>query len=170
MLAAFVILAIVTLLSRRASASRTLGRLRALFPAWRLFDRAIGSPALHVRFAAGGAALGPWSAIHARHRRGRAVRWLFAPHDNLALAYQAVVDQLVFELGELDDETGGGDNDDALIETDPDVVALVSYDLVTRIARAYVPAGARFQWKIVVPGEPTPETCVDYLVSAELAA
>lgn len=165
MLAAFVILAIVTLLSRRAIASRTLGRLRALFPAWRFFDRAAASPALLVRFATGGAALGPWSAIPSSraHRRGRAMRWLFAPDDNLALAYQAAVDQLVFELGELD----GGDNDGSEIETDPAIVALVSYELVTRIARAHVPAGGRFQWKIVVPGASLSE---DYLVSSELAA
>lgn len=152
MLAALAILAIVSLVGRRAIASPALGRLRALFPAWRFFDRAVASPALFVRFAIGGSALGPWSAVRPR-RRGRAVRWLFAPDDNLALAYQAAVDQLAFELGELDE---------------PDEPAeLVSYELVARIAGAHVPAGARFQWKLVVVADRGPE---DYLVSPELAA
>ena len=152
MLAAFAILAIVSLVGRRAIASPALGRVRALFPAWRLFDRAVASPALFVRFAIGSSALGPWSAVRPR-RRGRAVRWLFAPDDNLALAYQAAVDQLASELGDLDESGEPGE--------------LVSYELVARIAAAGIPAGARFQWKLVVVGDRGPE---DYLVSRELAA
>jgi hypothetical protein len=96
------------------------------------------------------------------------MRWLFAPHDNLALAYQSVIDRLVHDLGEL--EAGENDGDGAgasTAEGDPAVVGLVSYELVTRIARAHVPAGARFQWKVVVPAEPAPE---DYLVSGIVAA
>jgi hypothetical protein len=168
-LAALVVVAVVTVLARRAVASPLLGRLRALFPAWRFFDRATASPALLVRFAAGARALGPWCAVE-EERRGRAARWLFAPRDNLALAYQSVVDRLVHDLGELEVDGDDGDGDDgaaASREADPAVVGLVSYELVSRIARAHVPRGARFQWKIVVPAEAAPE---DYVVSGVLAA
>lgn len=165
-LAALVVVAVVTVVARRAVASPLLGRLRALFPAWRFFDRATGSPALLVRFAAGTGELGPWSP--AREDRGDgAARWLFAPRSNLALAYQSVVDQLVHDLGELEVDEQAGDGDGASEEVDPAVAGLVSYELVSRIARAHVPCGARFQWKVVVPGEPAPE---DYVVSQVLAA
>ena len=173
MLAALVVVVAVTLLARRAVSSPLLDRMRALCPAWRFFDRVTGSPALLVRFAAGAGELGPWSSVLGK-RRGRSMRWLFAPHDNLALAYQSVVDRLVHDLGELEagEDDGDGDGDGAgaganTAEGDPAVVGLVSYELVTRIARAHVPAGTRFQWKVVVPAEPAPE---DYLVSGVVAA
>ena len=163
--AALALLAIVTLLARRTVASPLLGRLRALLPSWRFFDRAVASPALWVRRADDGDD-GVWLPIAAPARRWTG--WAFAPAGNLALAYQTIVEQLVAELGELELEATA-DLDAALplaVETDPQVVGLVSYELVTRIARAYTPGARRFQWKIVVPGDPAP---TDYLLSPVLS-
>jgi len=151
-LVALAVLAVVTLLARRTVASPALARLRALFPAWRFFDRAVESPRLWLRVDGGA-----WHALEAPPRSWL-VGWAFAPASNLALAYHAVIEQLVAELGELALE----DATDDPVVTEPEVVGLVSYELVTRIARAHVPAGARFAWKIVVPGP------IDYLQSPEL--
>ena len=132
-----------------------LGRLRVLLPAWRFFDRAIGGPRLWIRY--GAVALGPWTALEVLAPWSRrSTRWAFAAADNLMLAYQTAVEQLVAELGELERE-----DDDA---------GLVSYALVTRIARAVVPGEARLQWKITVPddaagGAPGDADVIDYLVS-----
>jgi hypothetical protein len=170
-LAALSALAIVTLLARRTVQSPTLGRLRAVLPSWRLFDRAVASPQLQIRFAepAGAGALGAWQPVERPPRR--ATRWAFAPAGNLGLAYHALVVQLVAELAELEldepAEAAGRAEDPLAGETDPAVVGLVSYELVTRVARAHVPAGARFQWKIVVPGPAAP---VDYVRSPVVAA
>jgi hypothetical protein len=109
--------------------------LRALFPAWRFFDRVAASPELQVRFAAPGAALGAWLPVIAPVRRG----WPIAPAANLALAYHGLVEELAIELeGDAPPDPG-----DAL------------YELVSALARAGVPAalrgraGARFQWQLV---------------------
>ena len=165
-LAVLALLVVVTLLARRTVASPVLGRLRALLPSWRFFDRAVASPQLWVRLAERTA----WVPVVPDARP--AMGWAFAPLANLALAYQALVDQLVAELGELEleaESAGDGEADPAAplaVETDPRVVDLVSYEVVTRLARAYVvPAGHRFQWKITVPGDPAP---VDYLLSPVL--
>lgn len=163
---ALAVVVAVTLLARRTVTSSALGRFRALFPAWRFFDRAAASPELRVRFASGDGELGAWAAIEHPPRR-RALGWLFAPERNLALACHAAVEQLVAELGELTLEATGDDAASGAIEADPAVVGLVSYELVTRIARAHVPTGARFQWKLVVPGDSAPE---DYLLSPVVAA
>ena len=148
--AALAVLAIVTWLGRRAVGSPVLGRLRALFPAWRFFDRAVASPRLMIRY---GAPLGPWHGLEALAPRSRrATRWAFAAADNLALAYQAAVEQLVAELGELELEAEVElPRGEPAPERDPRVTGLVSYALVTRIARAVAPAGP-LQWKVVVPG------------------
>lgn len=154
--AALAMLAVVTLLGRRAVGGTWLGRLRALFPAWRFFDRAVGSPRLLIRYGAPGAPLGPWTALDvlAPHSR-RATRWAFAAADNLALAYQAAVEQLVAELGALDLEDDASDHD-------PRVTGLVGYALVTRIARGQAPSDACVQWKIIVPDGERPS---DYVIS-----
>ena len=143
-----------------------LARFRALVPAWRFFDRAVHGPALYIRTSIDGAAeLGPWELVPAGPRP--AGSWLFAPAANLTLAYQATVDQLVAALGDLalEDSASGesGAQSDDRIETDPRVTSLVSYELVTRVARTYAPGAACVQWKIVVPGEPG-----DYIVSPVL--
>lgn len=165
-LAALALLAVVTLLARRTVASPVLGRLRALWPSWRFFDRAVASPVLWIRLAGDGDRDAAWRPI-ARPARPW-TRWAFAPAGNLALAYQAIVEQLVAELGELELE-GASAADPAAplaVETDAQVVGLVSYELVTRVARAYVPPGRRFQWKITVPGDPAP---ADYVLSPVIA-
>ena len=166
-LAALALLAIVTLLARRTVASPLLGRLRALLPSWRFFDRAVASPALWLRMANEDDGADTWRPITPPARPW--TRWAFAPAGNLALAYQAIVEQLVAELGERELESGPADDAEPAaplaVETDPQVVGLVSYELVTRVARAHVPAGRRFQWKIVVPGDPAP---TDYLLSPVL--
>ncbi|HET9626523.1 MAG TPA: hypothetical protein VFP84_34410 [Kofleriaceae bacterium] len=155
-----------------------LGRLRALVPTWRFFDRAVGSPQLCVRFAVDGGAgpLGAWQPIDRLGARSSGLtRWAFAPVDNLALAYQSAVDQLVAELGELDLDDDLDDLDDlddadfadrgALApELDPRVLSLVAYQVVTRIARAHAPPRARLQWKIVIPDGS------DYVLSPVLAS
>jgi hypothetical protein len=142
-----------------------LARLRVLVPAWRLFDRATASPRLFVRSAAPHHALSGWTAIHAAPRGWAS--WAFAPAGNLALAYHSVVEQLVAALGELGEVSS---------DTAPAVTGLVEYDLVSAIARAHIPAalrdqaGARFQWKVMVPDDSGDGDAVDYLVSPELAA
>lgn len=171
-------LAVAPLLARRAVPGAALARLRALIPAWRFFDRAVGSPQLQVRVAidGGAGALGAWRSIAELGARSPGwSRWAFAAADNLALAYQTAVDQLVAELGELDLEDDGDDDGDApgalAPERDPRVLSLASYQLVTRIARAHAPPRARLQWKIVVPSGEAGETSeADYLLSPVLAA
>jgi hypothetical protein len=173
-------LAVVPLLARRAAPGAALVRLRALIPAWRFFDRAVGSPQLRVRVAIDGGAgpLGAWRAIAELGPRSASwARWAFAPADNLALAYQAAVDHLVAELGELEIEIDEDDEDAHAAgdgERDPRVLSLASYQLVTRIARAHAPPRARLQWKIVVPnGASGPSGATgeaDYLVSPVLAS
>ena len=164
-LAVLAVLVIATVMERRGVDGSLLSRLRALFPAWRFFDRATAGPCLLIRHAAPGERLGAWSPIDAGPR-GRA-SWAFAPHANLALAYQAAIEQLATELGEIEIAAPSAADE---IETDPAIVNRVSYELVSRIARRHVPAGLRgvagavFQWKLVVPGEPD-----DALVSLELA-
>ena len=143
---------------------RALRYFRALFPSWRFFDRVVASPRLLVRYDDGA-----WQPIDSAPRPAGTA--LFAPRANLALAYQSVVDQLVHELGELDLE---GEAPDDGIERDPRVTTLVTYELVGRIARSVVPAGARYQWKVVLspgPAEPdAPDADPTYIVSPELAA
>jgi hypothetical protein len=128
---------------------------RALLPSWRFFDRAAPSPQLFVRH---GSPLGDWQPFTGGPRP--ALTPLFAPSANLHLAYCAVVERFVQELGDLDlEEAAPADG----VERDPRVTQLVSYEVVTRIARTMVPSGARFQWKVVVPDEG------DYIVSLEIA-
>lgn len=161
--AAIAIVLIVTLLARAMVRRPGLARLRALFPSWRFFDRATVSPQLLVRSAVADAPLGPWATIDVGPRP--LGTWAFAPRANLVLAYHNAIEHLVQELGELELEAapeGGGDG----IETDPRVTGLVSYELVDRIARAHLPAGARAQWKIVIPEATGP---CDYLVSPEIS-
>jgi hypothetical protein len=162
---ALAILVVVALRSRRSARGVVLARLRVLVPAWRLFDRATASPRLFVRSAAPHHPLGDWTALAAAPRGWAS--WAFAPAGNLALAYQSVVEQLVAALGELGEVSS---------DTDPAVTGLVEYDLVTAIARAYIPtalrdqAGARLQWKVMVPNDSDDGGAADYLVSPELAA
>jgi hypothetical protein len=145
MLAALAILAVVTLLARRAAAFPA--PLRVAIPAWRFFDRAVESPRLWLRIDQ------TWRPLEPPARGW--LGWAFAPRANLALACQAAVDQLVAELGGLEVES------DDLVVTAPEVTGLAAYQRVTRIARLYA-GGAPFAWKIVVPGPS------DYLQSPEL--
>ena len=164
--AVLAVLVLATLVERRGVGGSAIGRLRALLPAWRFFDRPTAGPYLLLRHAAAGERLGAWSPIDAGPR-GRA-SWAFAPRANLALAFQAAIEQLATELGEIEIAAPSAADE---IETDPAIVNRVSYELVSRIAQRHVPAalrgaaGAVFQWKLVVPGEPD-----DALVSLELAA
>ncbi len=144
-LVALALVIAVSLRARRPVQSMLISRLRVLLPAWRFFDRPTSAPVLAVR--AGG---GPWIGIGAAARGP--LSWAIAPAGNLALAYHGVVEQLVAEVSELDA---------ALAHDAPVIVALVSYELVTRIAREHVPAGAAWQWRIQVDDE-------DFLVSPEL--
>ncbi len=142
---------------------RMLAGFRILVPAWRFFQRACVLPALELRVGAPGEALGGWAPVIARGRRGL----VLAPAANLALAYHGVVERLATELGELELEDDGVAAPDRAPE--PEVVALVSYKLVSHLAQVHVPAalrgvpGARFQWKLVDDG-------ADLVVSAELPA
>jgi len=169
MLGALALLVVVTLLARRSVGHPIASRLRALLPAWRLFDRAAPSPYLLYRWATPGTGVGAWSPIDSGPRG--AASCVFAPRANLFLAYHAAIEQLVAELGELELAAPAGPD---AIDTDPVVVHRASYHLVSRIARAYLPAavrqapGAVFQWKLVVPGDAPDHS--DSLVSVELAA
>lgn len=131
-----------------------IGFLRALLPSWRFFDRAVASPQLFVRIDDGA-----WRPFDPGPRPP--LTPLFAPAANMQLAYASVVERFVQELGELDLESEAPADG---IERDPRVTGMVSYELVTRIARTVVPAGARFQWKIVVREHG------DYIVSPATAA
>jgi hypothetical protein len=170
--AVLAVLVVATLLGRREVAGGALQRLRALIPAWRFFDRATAAPYLLIRCAAPGERLGDWTPIDPGPRGGAS--WAFAPRANLALAYQAAIEQLVAELGEIEIAAPSAADE---IETDPAIVNRVSYELVSRIARGHVPAalrgvaGAMFQWKVVVPAGPgSVDEPDDALVSLELAA
>lgn len=162
------ILVVVTLLARRTVGHPVLSRLRAVLPAWRFFDRAAPSPYLLIRWAAPGAAFGTWSPITGGSRG--AACWAFAPQANLFLVCQAAIEQLVAELADVD--CGEPVTPDAP-DTDPAITDRVSYDVVSRIARAYLPvtvrnlSGVIYQWKLVVPGTTDQ---ADSLVSVELAA
>ena len=146
----FFALAIVVLAARFA---RHLTPVRALFPSWRFFDRAVLSPRLYVRVGPAPDRLSTWTPVEIGRRP--AATFVFAPAANLALAYQSSVDRLIVELGEIDVEDAESD-----VETDPRVTGLVSYRLVDRIARTHAPRAAFVQWKIVVP-----EVAGDYLVA-----
>ena len=168
-LGALAILVAVTWLARRALGHSVLSRLRALLPAWRFFDRAAAPPYLLLRWAAPGTGLGDWAPLDGGPRG--AASWAFAPQANLFLAYHAAIEQLVAEVRELELADPAGPD---AVETDPAIVQRVSYALVSRIARAHVPAavrtlpGTRFQWKLVVPGEAAADD--ESLLSQELAA
>lgn len=163
---ALAIVAVVTVLARVMVRYPGLARLRALFPSWRFFDRATTSPQLQRRIADAAGELGPWAPIDVGPRPTGS--WAFAPTANLALAYQNAVDHLVQELAELpiDDAADAPAEGASAIETDPRVTTLVSYELVTRIARAGLPPGRQVQWKIVVPDV---GGATDYLVSPVIA-
>jgi hypothetical protein len=166
------VLVVVTWLARRTVGHPVLSRLRALVPAWRFFDRVRPSPYLLIRWADPGAALGAWSPIHGGPRE--AMRWAFAPRANLWLAHHAAIEQLVAELADVEVPDREPAADPEAADTDPAIVDRVSYQLVSRIARSHVPAalrdrpGARFQWKLTVPGDPPDQA--ESLVSVELAA
>jgi len=166
---ALVLLVVVTLMARRSVGHPLVSRLRALLPAWRFFDRVAPSPYLLCRWAVPGARFGAWSPIDGGPRG--AASCVFAPRANLLLACHAAIEQLVAELGELELVAPGGPD---AIDTDPAVVHRVSYELVSRIARSYLPVAIRgapgvvFQWKLIVPGDPPDPG--DSLVSVELAA
>lgn len=150
--AAAVVIAL-TIVVVAARFGRQLTPVRALFPSWRFFDRAVASPRLYVRVGASPDQLAAWIPAEIGSRATGA--FAFAPAANLALAYQSAIDRLIVELADIDlDETASE------IETDPRVTALVSYRLVDRIAHAHAPRGAYVQWKIVVPELPG-----DYLVA-----
>lgn len=131
-----------------------LAFFRALLPSWRFFDRALPSPRLFVRIDDGA-----WRPFDPGPRP--ALTPLFAPIANLHLAYASIVERFVHELADLDLDTDAPADG---IERDPRVTGLVSYELVTRIARTVVPAGARFQWKIVAREHG------DYITSPSMAA
>lgn len=96
---------------------------------------------------------GPWQPLPVPRRRWWS--WAFAPAGNLALAYQATVEQLVAQIDELDDST---DHDD------PKITGLVGWALVNEIVREGAREGARdreLRWKIVRDG-------ADYLLGPEI--
>ena len=134
--------------------SRHLTPVRALFPSWRFFDRAVRSPQLYVRVGASADRLSAWAPIELGRRS--VVAFAFAPAANLALAYQSSIDRLVVELCDLP-----LDEAECEVESDPRVTELASYRIVDRIARALAPCAAFVQWKILVPEVPG-----DYLVAA----
>jgi hypothetical protein len=156
--AAFGAVALIALLGRATINHPALARLRVLLPAWRFFDRATRSPRLLIRSAGG-----EWRGLDeiAGPRPPRSA--LFAPHANMFLAYQAAVDQLVAELGELDLDDASESSD--VVERDPRITGLVSYRLVARIAAEY--ANGNHEWKIVVPEG---AAFVDYIASPVVEA
>ncbi len=166
---ALAILVAVTWLARRALRNSVLSRLRALIPAWRFFDRAALPPHLLIRWAAPDASLGAWAPLDGGPRG--VASWAFAPRANLFLAYGAALNQLVAEVRELELANPAPSD---VVEADPAIVGRVSYALVSRIARAHVPAavrtrpGARYQWKLVVPGVAPADD--ENLLSPELSA
>ncbi len=108
------------------------------------------SPQLLIRMTGGA-----WQPVTAP-RRGW-LGWAFAPASNLALAYHSTVEHLVAEVDQLDPATD---------HEAPAITGLVSYALVTEVARQAVRAGA-WQWKIMVLDG---AEWTDYLVSPEYPA
>src|SRR5207253_735370 len=85
--------AIVVVAARFA---RHLTPVRALFPSWRFFDRAVLSARLYVRVGPSVDAMQAWAPAEIGPRSAAA--FAFAPAANLALAYQSAVDRLIVEL------------------------------------------------------------------------
>ncbi|MEY4514369.1 MAG: hypothetical protein RLZZ450_6491 [Pseudomonadota bacterium] len=129
--------------------------LRVLLPSWRFFDDVAASPTLLVRYGAAGDELGPWRAAGSsplarptarldKGPRGPGALFIQA-RGNLALAHHTLLVHLLSDVADLDDRLGA----DAVADAVP---LLVSYRLVTRLARAELPSrGAqRFQFKLTV--------------------
>lgn len=166
LVAAALVLAVVTVLSRRPVAHPAWGWLRVLVPSWRFFDRVAGSPRLLLRTHHDGV-VGPWAPIDDDRRTWWT--WAFAPGANLALAGHAAIERLVNDVDSLAASSAGlavaTDADGALAaERDPAVLALAAWHVVADVARAQVAPGVRFEWKIVVPDDDG--GMVDYLRAA----
>lgn len=108
---------------------RLLGLLRVLLPSWRFFDDVAGSPTLLIRCGARGGELGPWQAVSLAAARHSAGSLFLSPRGNLALAHHTLLEQLLSDVADLDERLATGAAADA-------VPLLVSYRLVTRLARA----------------------------------
>jgi hypothetical protein len=122
---------------------RALATLKVLLPSWRFFDDAAGSPTLWVRCAASGEELGPWRTPSRSVSRGPGSLFVNA-RGNLALAHHSLLEHLLSDVADLDERLEAS----AAAAT---VEQLVSYRLVTRLAKAQLPADAvRFQFKLTV--------------------
>jgi hypothetical protein len=119
--------------------------VRALFPSWRFFDHLGHVPHLYYRLQTEEhTGFGNWE-LALKHKK-RTFRCLFLnPHDNLQMAYQSLVEQLVSELQEPS-------------ENQSDILpGTVSYNLVQNFVRFQIMShlnenrrDLKFQFKVVV--------------------
>lgn len=132
---------------------RLLDILRVLLPSWRFFDDVAGSPTLLIRCGANDGQLGPWQTVSLASPRKPGSLFIH-PRGNLALAHHTLLEHLLSDVAELDDRLGADAAADA-------VPSLVSYRLVTRLARAQLAShgerrepedasARRFQFKLTV--------------------
>lgn len=132
---------------------RLLDILRVLLPSWQFFDDVAGSPTLLIRCGAKDGELSPWQTVSLASPRKTGSLFIH-PRGNLALAHHTLLEHLLSDVAELDDRLDADAAADA-------VPLLVSYRLVTRLARAQLatqgelfgPPHApqrRFQFKLTV--------------------
>jgi hypothetical protein len=128
---------------------------RALLPAWRFFDEIEPAPRLSVRMGAAAEALGAWETAKPAGPSNGIISLLFRPAGNLALASHALLEQLL-------DDVAAPDMSAERVEQ------LVSYKLVTRLARAQLPAHASgcYQFRLTLEHTASVE---ELLVSSVIA-
>lgn len=137
-LLALLIAALWFALKRGGPRTRALRFVRVLFPSFRFFDEAPDGLVLLVRVGSDASSLGGFEESLAPEPLGVSSLW-FNAQGNLRLAYHALLEQLVADLGELapQDEQSAHE--------------LVSYGLVERLAREVARntrARGVFQFKI----------------------
>lgn len=156
------VLAVVAMLPRLEVQHPAIALVRVLIPSWRFFDDISESPLLLARVANPDAPFGPWlPVLHPPRRALRDVLW--NPGGNLALACNALVDNLVSDLADFD-ESGA-------IRAEE----LVSYQLVLNLVRSTLAArsqpatGIRLQFKLAERASTTTSTPGDVMISLEHA-
>ena len=115
--------------------------LRAFFPNWKFYHAIGAPPRLRVRGRLASGEWLPWQLVYPRRAR-RVWQVLHNADVNLALAHQNLVDHLANDINDLAEGA--------------DVRDCVSYQLVSRLARASLPAQAmayQFELRLESPGD-----------------
>lgn len=140
LIAAYFIFLLASLLRRgKVISGPWLFLLRSFFPNWRFYHGLGHQPRLFVRVLDDAGHWQPWEMFMPR-ARFHLSDLFHNPRNNLLLAHQNLVDHLSADIQAMDD--------------DDDVRALVTYQLVDRLARSMVRTDAtqyQFQLRLVPP-------------------